>query len=171
MRVNRSLIYKYANVLNTIKDRKLYMAINLLLDLKDEDVRKFFLDPTISYQNKTKILSEIFSLDEKSERFFDLLFIHKRFNLLNEIKALSEKMTMRQNGMEKVYVRSAISLNEEDKQAIVNVVEKVRKTKPVLITKVDPLLIGGIILDFEDSVIDLSISGALKDLESFIFGG
>jgi len=42
MRSSRSLAYKYAIVLNDIKDRKLYMAIDLLLDLKDDDVKTFF---------------------------------------------------------------------------------------------------------------------------------
>jgi len=171
MRSSRSLAYKYAIVLNDIKDRKLYMAIDLLLDLKDDDVKTFFLDPTIPYHNKSKVLSEVFSLDEKSERFFDLLFVHKRFKLLSEIKDLSEKMTMRQHGLEKVYVRSAIPLNEEDKQAIIDAIGKVRKTKSILIVKADPSLIAGIIIDFEDSIVDLSISGAFKNLEYFIFGG
>ena len=116
-------------------------------------------------------MSEVFSLDEKSERFFDLLFVHKRFKLLSEIKDLSEKMTMRQHGLEKVYVRSAIPLNEEDKQAIIDAIGKVRKTKSILIVKEDPSLIAGIIIDFEDSIVDLSISGAFKNLEYFIFGG
>lgn len=171
MRTNRSLIYKYAFVLSTIKDRNLYMAIDSLLSLKSGDVKAFFLDPTISYQNKSKVLSEVFSLKEKSKRFFDLLFIHKRFDILNEIKDAAEKISMRQHGLEKVYVRSAITLNEKDKQAIIDVIRKVRKTEPVLIVKEDPTLIAGVIIDFEDSIVDLSVVGALKDLEFFIFGG
>ncbi|MCL4407363.1 MAG: ATP synthase F1 subunit delta [Thermotogae bacterium] len=171
MKINRSLTYKYAIVLNTIKDRKLYMAIDSLLSLKDGDVKTFFLDPTISYQNKSKVLSEIFSLDERSIRFFDLLFTHKRFNLLNEIKDVAERISMRQHGLEKVYVRSAITLNEKDRQALIDAIKRVRKTEPILIVKEDPSLIAGVIMDFEDSIVDLSVSGALKDLELFIFGG
>ncbi len=72
---------------------------------------------------------------------------------------------------EKVFVKSAIPLNESDKKIIMDIIKSIRKIEPVLIIKVDPTLLAGIVIDFEDSIIDLSASGMLKNAVSFISGG
>ena len=165
------LSYKYAVALRKIENRKLMMAIDALVNVKDESLRSFFYNPTISPKKKSDILAGVFGLDERSKRFFELLFLHKRIHLLKEIKEIVQDISLRENGMERVYVKSATKLDENDKEAIIEAIKKIKDIKPVLVIREDPSLIAGIVINFEDLMIDLSALGALRDLESFISGG
>lgn len=163
--------YKYAVVLRKVENKKLLMAIDSLLNVNDEKLRSFFYNPTISPQKKAEILSSVFSLDERSKMFFELLFVHKRFNLLREIKEIAQDISLHDKGMKKVYVRSALKLDEKDKVAIIEAIKKIRDINPILIVREDPNLIAGIVINFDDLMIDLSARGALTNLESFVYGG
>lgn len=171
MKVNISLAYKYALAFNSIKNLKLSMAVDTIINIRDDRIKEFFLDPTIHSCDKSKILTDTFSLDEKSRRFFEIIFKNKRFNLLKDIKDVAESISMRAHNVEKVMIRSAIPLNESDKSVLYDTIKNLRKVTPVLIFKADPSLIAGIVIDFDDSMIDLSISGTLKAAASFMFGG
>ncbi len=171
MKSNGSVIYKYAIVLNKIQNSKLITAIDFLVNLKDEKITNFFSDPTISPREKSDVISDVFKLDARSKNFIEIVFRHKRFKILRNIKEMAEKISMREKGLERVLVRSAIPLNESDEKIIKDAIKSVRKIEPLLIVKVDPTLLAGIVIDFEDSIIDLSASGMLKKAVSFISGG
>ncbi len=165
------LSYKYAVVLRKIENKKLLMAIDALVNARDESLRSFFYNPTISPQRKSETLAGVFGLDERSKKFFELLFVHKRFHLLKEIREIFQDISLRENGMERVYVKSATKLDENDKAAIIEAIRRIKDVKPVLVVREDPSIIAGIVINFEDLMVDLSVLGALKDLESFISGG
>ncbi len=171
MRILKTLSYKYAIILNELSDQKLIEVLKSLSHLKDEKIRSFIVDPTVSAEKKAKMIAEAFMLNEKAGKFIELIFEHKRFNLIGEIADMSEKMSMRSNGMEKVKVRSAISLTKDEVSAIIDVIKKVRKTEPVIELEKDETLLAGVIIDFEDSMFDLSAAGTLKEAAAFIIGG
>uniref|UniRef100_A0A7V3RDL0 ATP synthase subunit delta n=1 Tax=Mesoaciditoga lauensis TaxID=1495039 RepID=A0A7V3RDL0_9BACT len=171
MRIRRALAYKYAMILEEISDQKLFTAIETLSTLDDDRIRSFIFDPTVSPESKSKIISEVFGLDEKSKKFFEILFHHKRFSLIVDIKEIAKKIWMRKNGFEDVKIRNAMLLTDEEKDRIAKTIKQIRKTEPILHFHEEPELLAGVIIDFEDSMIDLSAYGALKEASLFISGG
>ncbi len=171
MKGKQALALRYAKVLFEIDDEKFIGILKSLGTEKDDGIRLFIHNPTFSSSRKARIISETFGLDERCERFLEVLFSHKRFDILEEISKIAETLSMRAKGKERVVVESADTLTDDEKKVIFETVKKIRKTEPVIELKKNPELLAGITMDFEDSVVDLSAAGALKRAATFMHGG
>lgn len=171
MRTNRAIAFRYAKALFELKDEKCLMLVGALASIKDDKVRLFIGDPTISAKVKAEVIARSFNMNKSCENLLRIIFEHKRFQIFHDLYQIAQAMWLRASGKERVIVRSAQILDEDDLNAITKVVKQVRRADPVFKVIYDPELLAGITIDFEDSVVDLSAAGALKKAASLMHGG
>lgn len=133
--------------------------------------RDFFLllkSPVIPNQKKEKVLQQLIEgkVDDLTYQFIKLVIEKGRSNLLPEIGGTFIEQYKELKGIETVHITSATELSEKIKEGIKAQLKEeglVRGTIE-LKTKIDPKLIGGFIVEFQDYIYDASISNRLKQL-------
>ncbi len=167
----RAVVLRYARVLLELKDSRCFEMIKALATIDDDTIRMFINDPTISPESKAKIVANSFGAGEKSERLLKVIFEHKRFQIFRDLYDISWKLWLRSNEKEHVILRSAQQLEKREKDEIIKVIKEIRKLDPIVEVVLDEKLLAGVVIDFEDSVADLSAAGALKKAATLMYGG
>lgn len=133
----------------------------------NQDLKNFISNPFIKNENKQGLIKQI--LGEGANpylRNFLLLLVDKR--RISFLEAVLEQylVLLRQlNQTALAEVTSAVPLSEAQQQAVVEKVLAMTKASQVeLQTKIDPDLIGGVIIKVGSQVIDASIRGQLRRL-------
>ncbi len=93
-----------------------------------------------------------------------LLAANKRLALLPEIERLFAALRNRAQGIQPVQIRTAYPLDEEERRRIAEALRKKLSTEIALSVEEDPSLIGGLIIQAGDLVIDASLRGRLEKL-------
>jgi F-type H+-transporting ATPase subunit delta len=102
--------------------------------------------------------------------FLNLLVQKKRAEILPEIAAAYQTMVDEAKNISHGNVISAIKLSDELKEKIQTILEKLTGKKVELTTSVDPTVMGGIIAQVGDLVLDGSIKTQLAGLKDSIKG-
>jgi F-type H+-transporting ATPase subunit delta len=135
----------------------------------DSAIKKLLLDPTISYADKTKMLtSRIGDIDPLALKMVLMLASKGNLETIEEITDEYQRLLDSYHGVEGaqlVEVTTAIPLDEKDKlelsQRLTDIVEK-----PIILkATVDPDIIGGIIIKVGDKIIDGSMRTKLGELK------
>jgi len=171
VKTNRAIAFRYARALFELKDEKCLEFVGALSSIEDDELRLFIGDPTISPKIKAKFIAGAFDMSKSCENLLKVIFEHKRFRIFHALHQIAQAMWLRANGKERVIVKSAQKLGEDEMNEIKKVVKQLRKSDPVFEVMYDPELLAGITIDFEDSVVDLSAAGALKKAVTFMHGG
>ncbi len=124
-------------------------------------------NPIIKYDRKLSILKKIFEgkVDKLVIRFIELLARKNRANILPEIAKTWMDMYHEFKNIVTTQVTSAITLSTDEKNKILNAVEKSTGKKVILEEKVNQELIGGFVLNIKDQQLDNSVSGQIKQLK------
>lgn len=123
--------------------------------------------PSVGQEEKRKIVIGLFGgkVDDLTLRLLELLLEKRRFNILPQIESEYRKLL---HERENIVSASLVCAEKLSDSAVANIkarlVEHLGK-KLELDVKVDPSLIGGVVLRMGDQVIDGSIRGKLKTLE------
>ncbi len=99
------------------------------------------------------------------DNFVKLLAENNDLRLFDQIEQEFHKMDLAAKGIKQVEVRSAHPLNKENEKAILDELNKLVKGKVELKKEVDERLIGGVIIQMEDQVIDASVKNQLEQLK------
>lgn len=128
----------------------------------------FYLSlPTFTLHQKWEFLrSYLPPLTECVERFLSLLLRKRRIAQLPNIMEEILRLKMEREGVGEAYVRSAVPLTPEESEKLRNALEKRFGKKLILKEEVDPSLIGGLIVEVEGNMIDVSLRGFLQRLRS-----
>jgi F-type H+-transporting ATPase subunit delta len=102
--------------------------------------------------------------------FLNLLVRKKRAEILPEIAVAYKTMVDEAKNISHGNVISAIELTDKLKQNVQKILEKLTGKKVELTTSVDPTIIGGIIAQVGDLVLDGSIKTQLAGLKDSIKG-
>ncbi len=123
---------------------------------------------------KQEILDEIFKqiqLDPEIEKFLRLLVERRRMHLFNEIIEMYRNLLDEELGILRGMVIAPIELTSED-------VEEIRKTlsekfgkEIILDLKVDPTIIGGLMIRIGDFVLDATLKRQLRGIQEIIEKG
>jgi F-type H+-transporting ATPase subunit delta len=96
--------------------------------------------------------------------FMRLLAEKGRAGEVDEIAREYERLVAREQGRLEVELTTAIELSEDDAKAIVGQIEKASGKKVEATRKVDPELIGGLILQVGSRMVDASVRGRFERL-------
>lgn len=96
--------------------------------------------------------------------FLKVLAQHERLNLFPVILNLAWLEQERRQGRQRVLVKSAVPLSEEQLSSIKNRLQSALNSEPILIPEVDENLIGGLVIQVGDTVYDGSLKTRLSSL-------
>jgi F-type H+-transporting ATPase subunit delta len=134
------------------------------------DFVNFFSHPVVSLKDKKEALNEALEgkVAEKTLSFLNILLDENRFNIFKTIYELFKSEIDLIKNKQRVYVTSAISLDETQKDKLRDkLVQKLNK-EVVLIFEENQDILGGLLIKFEDKVIDLSLKTKFENLRKSI---
>lgn len=127
-------------------------------------------NPTISIDTKNSIIDEVFSqnIDKKIKDFLKIIIEKKRFNEFNSIVSSFKAELDKINNIKHVEIISAINLDENNKQTILAKIENKIQKQVIANWTVDNSIIGGLVIKFDDNIIDSSLKQKLEKLSKII---
>lgn len=134
-----------------------------------DGLREILNHPTVHPSRKIDMIRRIFGANarQKVVDFICLLLKRKRIHLFPSITLEVERFYRRKNGIRGIIVKSSVSLNTGERNHLREVLA--RKFGRVEIREVvDPDLIGGLVIQFGDQVIDDSLKARLKLLRELM---
>lgn len=134
-----------------------------------DGLREILNHPTVHPSRKIDMIRRIFGANarQKVVDFICLLLKRKRIHLFPSISLEVERFYRRKNGIRGIIVKSSVSLNTGERNHLREVLA--RKFGRVEIREVvDPDLIGGLVIQFGDQVIDDSLKARLKLLRELM---
>lgn len=104
------------------------------------------------------------ALNSEGANFVRLLAENKRFNALPEIAALFEEIKAAQEGVLEARISTAFELTAEQMAGLVAKLEAKFGQKINVSQEVDAALIGGVVIQVGDEVMDASVRGRLASM-------
>lgn len=130
-----------------------------------EDLRAILSNSSVNFGKKKEILSEVFGgrIDEKLVNFLFILTEKNKINLLGEILASFEQLSAQMSGISVVKIISAVELNNDYKNRIIQKLEAKLNKKVEPIWNIEPEIIGGLIFKIDDTIIDSSLKNKIEN--------
>jgi len=146
--------------------------INENLALVDEvifsnaDFMNFFSHPIVSLKDKKDTLNETLSnkINERTLNFLNTLLDENRFNIFKTIYELFKKEIDSIKNKQRVYVTSVITLDDKEKEKLQNKLNEKLQKEVIISYEENKDILGGLLIKFEDKIIDLSLKTKFDDL-------
>lgn len=134
-----------------------------------EGLAEILQHPTIHVNRKIEMINRIFG--SSSQRlvidFLSLLIKKKRLSLFERIAQEVERLYRRKNGIRGIIIKTAVPLLNDERTRLRSVLSQ--KFGRVEVREiVDPAILGGLIVQFTDQVVDESIRTRLKQLKEMM---
>jgi F-type H+-transporting ATPase subunit delta len=150
----------------------------LLEELKDfvaflgqnPKVEHFLASPLVDEEGRARVIEELFR-GRASDLLVDSLQVINRKGRLGQIRAVAEAYRRAHRdlrGWVDVEVRTAVPLSGPLRARLADSVAAFTGKKPALMEKVDPSLIGGMVVEVEGKKIDASVASRLRDLSAVL---
>lgn len=148
--------------------------VDSVLDEFDEIVRNvlepyprfadLLADPSLATVEKDRILTDAFQgkISDVALRFLRVLNRHGRLDLIAPVAREARTIWDRRQNRKPVEVRSALPLEDDQKQRIVERLAGWIGGTPIVAWKVDPGLLGGLTVKVGDQVYDASLKNRLE---------
>ena len=133
-----------------------------------------FLDnPVITNTDKTDVVKKLFSvhIDKISLDFILMLLEKGRLSILNEVVNQYSCAYNRYKNIIKPTVISAIELNDEQKTRITDKLSQKFSKTIMPEYKVEPDIIGGLIIEIDDKTIDCSLKSKFENMKKQLTKG
>lgn len=126
--------------------------------------------PALSAEEKQGVISEIFEgkLSLMSYNFLSVLIEKGRIAYIDKIAAEFKQMYYDKNGILEITVTTALPLSEELRIKLKEKLEKISSKKIILKEKLDTSILGGIILDYGNTKLDVSVKSKIDAMRSQI---
>jgi F-type H+-transporting ATPase subunit delta len=132
---------------------------------ENRDLQVFFFSPYFSSQEKKEgIRKMIEGADEHFLRFLELLAERHRMPAIFRIRREFDKLYAEERKLLPVTVTSAVELDEDTVKEIGRKIEEQTGRKVELTAKIDPSVIGGLVMRVGNMVMDGSIRARLERL-------
>jgi F-type H+-transporting ATPase subunit delta len=122
-------------------------------------------NPQLDPEAKTSILGELIGdADELFRNFLRLVSEKGRVGEIEEIGREFERLCAEEEGVLSVGLTTAVELSDEEAERIVEQIEKASGRTVEATRRVDPGLVGGIVLQVGSMRLDASVRGRLERL-------
>ncbi|NLO89356.1 MAG: ATP synthase F1 subunit delta [Clostridia bacterium] len=134
---------------------------------KNEDLARFVDQQLIPPENKTEVIERIFKgkISNLSMNFLKLVFRKRRERYLREFLEEYVELADSARGIEKVEITTAVELSPQQREFVKNRLSEMINRKVKLIEKVDPKILGGLVVKIGDRVYDGSVINKLDSLK------
>jgi F-type H+-transporting ATPase subunit delta len=132
----------------------------------------FFFSPYFSSAEKQDALKRALTdADPALENFLGLLIENHRMPAIFRIRAEYERLWEQENKTLPVQITSAIALDEQTTQSLGQTISERAGRNVKLAARVDPDILGGIIIRVGNSILDASIRTRLEQLRRHVAQG
>jgi F-type H+-transporting ATPase subunit delta len=139
---------------------------------ENRELAVFFFSPYFSSTEKEDGLSRILEgADEALLNFLKLLIENHRMPVVFRIRAQYERLWEEENRMLPVEVTSAIALDPDTTESLGKSIGERAGRKVKLAARVDPDILGGIVVRVGNSILDASIRNRLEQLRRHVAQG
>ncbi len=130
------------------------------------ELTTFIHNPTIAVDVKENVLKEVFAnVNGVTNGLFHLLFVNKRFEILNAIALQYNRLFDELNGLELAVVTTATPLTSDLEIKVLQKIATLTDKKVTIKNVVDESIIGGFILRIGDKQFNASIANSLYVLK------
>ena len=161
--------YAQALFLSSREKNRLDTAFEQLSDLgefviTDKTLLEFLTSPKVMESHKQQLVKSVFSerLDRLVLEFLGVLVDKKRITFLPEIIDEFVRLVEAENGIARVTVVTAVSLNDIERQNLLSALARKTSKKIQLEEKLDDSIIGGMIVIMYNEIIDGSVRHGLN---------
>jgi F-type H+-transporting ATPase subunit delta len=136
-------------------------------------LRTVLLHPTVSIEKKTAVVAAVLGRGHRSallERLLALLIEKDRVELLPLIAQAYRRLWNAQRGVVEAEAVSARELDEAEARGVAAAASRVAGKEAELRRRVDPSLLGGLLLRMEGRVYDGSVRARLRSLRERLAG-
>jgi len=155
-------VAKEKGTLDTVRDQ--LGQFSDALD-QDRDLQVFFFSPSFSSKEKLDGLHlAVTDADPEFQNFLELLIEKHRVPAVFRIRRVYDEMWQKENKLLEVTVTSAIALDPAIAEQVGAEVERQTGKKVELTSRVDEDIIGGLVLQVGNMVLDSSIRNNLEKL-------
>jgi F-type H+-transporting ATPase subunit delta len=135
------------------------------------ELRELLRNPQLDQRVKASALGELLGGEEELVRNFLLLLAEKgRAGEIEEVAREFERLAAREEGILDVELTTAVELTDEEARDVIRQIEQASGRKVVATRRVDPDLIGGIVLQAGSMRLDASVRGRLNRLRTELKG-
>ena len=132
---------------------------------KHHEVEEFLNNPLLTTTKKIVIVDEI-SKKLKFQKFFSnflkVIASHNRLSQLNNINKHFDEIIRAENNKINVEVTTSIEISNDMNNKLIEKLENLTKKKINLENKIDPNILGGVIIKIGSTMIDSSIKTKLE---------
>ncbi len=139
---------------------------------KNRELAVFFFSPYFSTAEKQKSLSTLLDgADEVFLNFLKLLIENHRMPVIFRIRQEYERLWEEENRTLPVEITSAIALDKDTTESLGRTIGERAGRTVTLAARVDPDILGGIIIRVGNSILDASIRNRLEQLRRHVAQG
>ena len=162
----------YKRAKETASTEKWSEALAFLTEvMKDQRMAQAAANPKAKRDQFTKAFLDLCrgKLDAEAENFVRMLIENRRLGLVKFISEQFEQYRAEEEGYIEVNVHSAYPLEDEERDRLTRVLQKTLGKEPRLNVRVDESLIGGVLIQAGDRVIDASVRGQIQRLAKRLY--
>lgn len=145
---------------------------SLIVDVLDKHpkLEMAMANPKLSAEDKSALIDKIFKgkMDGTLVTFLKVLGRRQRLNSIRAIQGATSALADEMAGRIQAVVTVSDQLNSESEQALVKKLETLLKKQVRIVVKVDPQILGGLVVRIGDTVYDGSIDGQLRSLRKVV---
>jgi F-type H+-transporting ATPase subunit delta len=132
------------------------------------EIEAYLSSPIVGRKAKTAALHAALPshASELLQGFLAVLARNGRLDLLRGIVAAFHQLLDERAGRTPVKVTSAVELTDTQRETLTQTLAGIMKHEPVLNVRIDPDLIGGLVIQIGDRVIDTSVRTRLRTLRN-----
>jgi F-type H+-transporting ATPase subunit delta len=135
---------------------------------RNPKVEHFLASLMVDEEGRARVLDDLFKR-QASALLLDSLQVINRKGRLGQLRAIVEsyRAALRDlRGWVDVKVRTAVPLDDAQRSRLQAAIAASTGRKPTLIERVDPALIGGLVVEVEGKKFDASVASRLQDLSA-----
>ncbi|MFN8590665.1 MAG: ATP synthase F1 subunit delta [Thermomicrobiales bacterium] len=148
--------------------------LTLLSDIaSDHTTAAFLSNPSVDEKQKVTAVEQALSNQVQAEtlNLVRLLIERGRVGLIPQIRELFDDQLREERGIAVAHVTTAEPLTDDEREFVLKHLEQLTGKRIELAQKVDPDIIGGIIVRIGDQVIDGSVRNKLEKLRTRLVSG
>ncbi|MGH2854768.1 MAG: ATP synthase F1 subunit delta [Solirubrobacteraceae bacterium] len=139
---------------------------------ENHDLRVFFFSPYFSTREQQDGLERLLSgADERLLNFLKLLIENHRMPVVFRVRREYERLWEEHNRLLPVEITSAIALDDATTGQVAERIGQSTGRRVALATRVDPDILGGIVVRVGNSILDASIRSRLEQLRRQVAHG
>jgi len=134
------------------------------------ELRGLLRNPQLDQRVRAAALEDLLSGEELVRNFLLLLAEKNRAGEIEEVAREFEQLVAKEEGILDVQLTTAVELSDDEARDVIQQIEKASGRKVEATRRVDPDLIGGIVLQAGSMRLDSSVRGRLNRLRTELKG-